>query len=181
MINTYFFELKKVLPILVIQKIHNEYSITILRKNLIFVLYYLKKQLNCQFSLLTSISGIDFLDTRYRFGVIYELLSLTYNLRLRVKIFLSEKSIIPSSVSVFLNANWWEREVWDMFGIFFIYHPDLRRILTDYGFEGHPLRKDFPIHGFVEVGYSEFKKQVHLEVLELSQNFRSFSFESPWK
>jgi NADH-quinone oxidoreductase subunit C len=130
--------------------------------------------------MLTCISGVDFLDKTYRFCVVYDLLSLTYNSRLRVKVFVNEITSVPSSVNVFINANWWEREIWDLYGIYFDKHPDLRRILTDYGFEGHPMRKDFPLSGYVEVRYSESKKRVVVEPLELTQEFRSFTFQTPW-
>jgi len=117
---------------------------------------------------------------KYRFAVIYDLLSLTFNNRIRVNIFITDLTIVTSSVNVFLNANWWEREIWDLFGIYFAKHPDLRRILTDYGFEGFPLRKDFPLSGYIEVRYDENKKRIITESIELTQEFRLFSFETPW-
>jgi NADH:ubiquinone oxidoreductase subunit C len=112
--------------------------------------------------------------------VVYDLLSLTYNSRLRLKVFTNELQSLPSSVKIFINANWWEREIWDLYGIYFDQHPDLRRILTDYGFEGHPLRKDFPLSGYIEVRYDDNKKRIVVEPLELTQEARSFTFESPW-
>jgi NADH:ubiquinone oxidoreductase subunit C len=112
--------------------------------------------------------------------VVYDLLSLTYNSRLRVKVFINEITAVPSACDIYINSNWWEREIWDMYGIYFENHPDLRRILTDYGFEGHPMRKDFPLYGYLEVRYDEGKKRVVLEPLELSQAFRQFNFETPW-
>jgi len=99
---------------------------------------------------------------------------------LRVKVFVNEITSVPSIVPIYINANWWEREIWDLYGIYFDKHPDLRRILTDYGFEGHPMRKDFPLPGFVELRYHESKKRIVAEVLELSQEFRFFTFETPW-
>ena len=110
----------------------------------------------------------------------YELLSIKFNSRLRVKTSINEVGSVESATKIFNSANWWEREVWDMFGIFFSNHPDLRRILTDYGFEGYPLRKDFPLSGYVEVRYDDTVKRVVCEPLELAQEFRSFNFESPW-
>ena len=107
-------------------------------------------------------------------------MSLTYNSRLRLKVFTNELQSLPSSVKIFINANWWEREIWDLYGIYFDQHPDLRRILTDYGFEGHPLRKDFPLSGYIEVRYDDNKKRIVVEPLELTQEARSFTFESPW-
>ena len=112
--------------------------------------------------------------------MVYDLLSLTYNSRLRLKVFTNELQSLPSSVKIFINANWWEREIWDLYGIYFDQHPDLRRILTDYGFEGHPLRKDFPLSGYIEVRYDDNKKRIVVEPLELTQEARSFTFESPW-
>jgi NADH dehydrogenase (ubiquinone) Fe-S protein 3 len=123
---------------------------------------------------------VDFLTKNYRFSVVYDLLSLTYNSRLRLKVFTNELQSLPSSVNIFINANWWEREIWDLYGIYFDQHPDLRRILTDYGFEGHPLRKDFPLSGYIEVRYDDNKKRIVVEPLELTQEARFFTFESPW-
>ena len=120
------------------------------------------------------------MNLNYRFCVVYDLLSLKYNFRVRIKLFLSEITPVFSCVSIFINANWWEREIWDMFGIYFEEHPDLRRILTDYGFEGYPLRKDFPLSGYLELFYNENKKQIVVESLELTQDFRFFNFEVPW-
>jgi NADH:ubiquinone oxidoreductase subunit C len=130
--------------------------------------------------LLSCISGVDLIDQKYRFCLSYELLSIVYNIRLRVKIFINEISTVPSLFKIFINSNWWEREVWDLFGIYFINHPDLRRILTDYGFEGHPLRKDFPLSGYIELRYNIITKRIVSESLELSQEFRLFTFEMPW-
>ena len=124
--------------------------------------------------------GVDLLGKRYRFSVVYDLLSLTFNSQLRIKVFLNETTPIYSLTSIYINANWWEREIWDMFGIFFNQHPDLRRILTDYGFEGNPMRKDFPLYGFIELRYDENKKRVVTEPTFLSQEFRSFNFQTPW-
>lgn len=160
--------------------INKENIIVINHKNLLFVLTCLKKHLNTQYSLLTSISGVDLLTKKYRFCVVYDLLSLTFNSRLRVKLFINEITHVNSILEVFINADWWEREVWDMYGIFFKKHSDLRRILTDYGFEGFPLRKDFPLSGYVEVRYDQSKKRIVVEPIELTQEFRLFSYETPW-
>jgi NADH dehydrogenase (ubiquinone) Fe-S protein 3 len=130
--------------------------------------------------MLSCISGVDLVSNANRFVVVYELLSLTYNSRIRIKVFVDEKEKLKSICALFINSNWWEREIWDMYGVYFDNHPDLRRILTDYGFEGHPLRKDFPISGYVEVKYDENKKRIVVEPLELSQELRLFSFSSPW-
>jgi NADH/F420H2 dehydrogenase subunit C len=140
----------------------------------------LKKHIGYNFNILSYIAGVDFFGCCYRFSVVYDVLSTTYNTRLRVKILVNEITSVPSVVDIFINANWWEREVWDMYGVYFENHPDLRRILTYYGFEGYPFRKDFPLTGFLEVRYDETKKRVVLEPLELSQEFRVFTFETPW-
>lgn len=173
-------ELQKIIPVLTLHNLNLEISCTIVQKNLLFTLFILKNHISYQYTLLSAISGVDYLTSLYRFGVIYELLSLTFNTRLRLKTFLSANTLISSSIEVYVNANWWEREVWDMYGIIFTKHPDLRRILTDYGFEGHPMRKDFPLQGYLELHYNENKKNLVIEVIELSQDFRSFMFETPW-
>ena len=171
---------KKILPLLVFSKMNFENIFVIKYDLLIFSLKCLKLHLNFQFKMLTSICGVDFMHLKYRFGVVYELLSLTFNTRIRIKVFINEITFLCSSVSVFENANWWEREIWDLYGIYFINHPDLRRILTDYGFEGYPMRKDFPLSGFFETRYDIMSKRIILEPIELSQEFRTFSFETPW-
>lgn len=134
-----------------------------------------------EFRLLIEVCGVDWPGREKRFDVVYHLLSLTKNLRLRVKVAVGEGEPIPSVVDVFPTANWFEREAFDMYGIVFAGHPDLRRILTDYGFEGHPLRKDFPLTGFVEVRYDDEKKAVAYKPVELVQEYRSFDYASPWE
>lgn len=173
-------DLKNILPFLAYQEINNESILIVSHDKLPFVIKTLKLHFGLQYNLLSSITGVDFLDKSYRFSVVYDLLSITFNSRLRIKTFINDITPVPSIVDIYINANWWEREVWDLFGIYFNKHPDLRRILTDYGFEGHPMRKDFPLSGFVEVRYDESKKRVLLEPLELSQEFRVFTFETPW-
>lgn len=150
-------------------------------KNLLNVLYFLKNHISCQFKQLMDITGIDYPERTHRFEVVYQLLSIHYNARIRIKTFVNEVSSVPSITPLFKCANWMEREVWDMYGIFFSDHPDLRRILTDYGFEGHPLRKDFPLSGYVEVRYDAELKRVVSEPLELTQEFRNFNYRSPWE
>ena len=130
---------------------------------------------------LMDICGADYPERPERFDVVYHLLSLRHNARVRVKIQTDEHSPVPTSVGVYSAAGWFEREVWDLFGIAFSGHPDLRRILTDYGFEGHPLRKDFPLTGYVEVRYDDEQKRVVYEPVKLPQDFRSFDFLSPWE
>jgi NADH/F420H2 dehydrogenase subunit C len=172
--------LKKLIPLENAKVLDNEIVITVHPNSLYGALNFLKNHSLCQYKCLTAISGTDYPERENRFEVAYELLSLHYNRRLRVKTFVNELTPLPSLTSIFPAANWWEREVWDLFGVFFQNHPDLRRILTDYGFQGHPLRKDFPLSGYVEVSYDEKLKRVISQPLELTQEFRSFDFRSPW-
>jgi NADH/F420H2 dehydrogenase subunit C len=171
---------KNIIPVLSASNGFSENSIVVLHNNLLFSLECLKHHTNFQYNLLSCISGVDFTYSKYRFGVIYDLLSLATNSRIRVKVFINEVTHVDSIVEIFQNANWWEREIWDFYGIYFNNHPDLRRILTDYGFEGYPMRKDFPSSGYTEVRYDQTRRRVILESIELSQEFRSFTFETPW-
>lgn len=175
-----FEDLNKIIPILTYQRINDENSVVISHDKLLLSLCCLKYHIGYQYHLLSCISGVDFLGKEYRFSVVYDLLSLTFNSRLRVKVFVNEITSVPSIIDVFINANWWEREIWDLYGIYFDNHTDLRRILTDYGFEGHPMRKDFPLSGYIELRYDESKKRIIGEPLELTQEFRYFTFETPW-
>ncbi len=161
--------------------INDELILIVSSEKIIEVLTFLRDDSSCQFKMLIDICGVDFPNREIRYEVIYNLLSLTHNQRIRLKVFTNSESPIPSVVSVYSAAAWYEREVWDMFGIIFSKHPDLRRILTDYGFEGHPLRKDFPLSGFVEVRYSENENKVVYEPVKLNQEFRNFDFMSPWE
>lgn len=170
----------KFLPINTIQNILNEKILIINKQFILPTFNFLKKHFNFQYKILTCISGVDLLHSIYRFVVVYDLLSLLYNDRLRIKTYVSEFENISSICSVFICANWWEREIWDMFGIFFFEHPDLRRILTDYSFEGFPLRKDFPVIGYVSIKYCLKRKRVVFEPVQLSQNYRYFIFENNW-
>ncbi|GAA5798788.1 hypothetical protein EDC94DRAFT_619227 [Helicostylum pulchrum] len=146
------------------------------------VMHFLRDHSNTQFKSLMDVTAVDFPSRENRFEVVYNLLSMKYNGRIRVKTYASETSPVPSVVPLYSAANWQERETYDMFGVFFTGHPDLRRILTDYGFEGHPLRKDFPLTGYVEVRYDEEKKRVVSEPVELAQAFRNFEGAlSPWE
>ncbi len=173
-----------ILPVLFIQNLNNELSYIINKKDLIFCLLCLKLHIKFQYKSLSCISGVDFLGSSvsyfYRFSIVYDLVSYKFNTRIKIKIFLNEVSYITSVVSVFLNANWWEREIWDMFGLWFNNHPDLRRILTDYGFDSFPLRKDFPLVGFFEIFYDFKKKRIISKPSEFSQEFRKFYFENVW-
>ena len=150
-------------------------------ESLIDVIQFLKSNDNCKFKQLIDIVGADYPDDEKRFHLIYLFLSHELNQRIKLLIKFSEDTTINSLTKVFPSANWMEREVFDMYGIKFKNHPDLRRILTDYGFKGHPLRKDFPLTGFNEVRYSEKEKKVIYEPVKLEQNYRNFDFESPWE
>jgi NADH/F420H2 dehydrogenase subunit C len=154
-----------------IQILHDEISIVVESKQT-HTLNLIKHFFNSDMKVLNCISGVDYPARKKRFEVVYELLSLRYNFRLRIKTILNEISLVTSASKVFWSAGWYEREVWDLFGTFFTEHPDLRRILTDYGFSGHPLRKDFPVTGFADVRYSETKKRVIHEPLSLAHELR---------
>ncbi len=158
-----------------------ELTITIRREDLLKVMKFLKDDANCQFLTLLDVCGVDYPDDEERFEIVYHMLSMTHNNRIRVKLRTDEDTPVDSLTSLFNAANWWEREVWDMFGVAFNDHPDLRRILSDYGFEGHPLRKDFPLTGYVEVRYDDEQKRIVYEPVKLTQEFRTFDFLSPWE
>jgi NADH-quinone oxidoreductase subunit C len=160
---------------------HGELICRIKREALLEVLRFLRDDPKCRFNVLCDICGVDYPDRLQRFDVVYNLLSLSQNQRVRLKLETDEEQPVASATGVYSSAGWWEREAWDLFGIFFSDHPDLRRILTDYGFDGHPLRKDFPLTGFVELRYDEDQKRVVYEPVRLKQEFRSFDFISPWE
>ncbi|WP_428247093.1 NADH-quinone oxidoreductase subunit C [Ferrovibrio sp.] len=145
------------------------------------LLTFLRDEGNCQFVQLIDVFGVDWPEREKRFDVVYHLLSLKLNQRIRVTVQTDEDTPVPSITGVFSAAGWFERETWDMYGVMFSGHPDLRRILSDYGFEGHPLRKDFPLTGYVEVRYDNQQKRVIYEPVQLSQEFRRFDFMSPWE
>jgi NADH-quinone oxidoreductase subunit C len=149
--------------------------------SIVKVMTFLRDDEKCLFKLLIDICGVDYPDRPARFEVVYNLLSLKHNVRLRVKVAAAEDQPVPSIAGVYSTAGWFEREAWDLYGIYFADHPDLRRILTDYGFEGHPLRKDFPLTGYVEVRYDIEQKRVVYEPVNLRQEFRTFDFVSPWE
>jgi len=168
-------------------KIHNssidneELLIKISEDDLIDVIQFLKSNQDCKFKQLIDIAGVDYPEKEKRFELIYFFLSHENNIRIKLSINFEINQTINSITKIFPSANWMEREVFDMYGIKFKNHPDLRRILTDYGFKGHPLRKDFPLTGFNEVRYSEKDKKVIYEPVKLEQNYRNFDFESPWE
>ena len=160
---------------------HNQIYLRIEEKNLSEVILFLKINAKTKFRQLIDITAVDFPEKEIRFKLVYLLLSHEFNQRLIIEMDIKEKEIVSSITSIFPSANWMEREVFDMYGIDFKDHPDLRRILTDYGFEGHPLRKDFPLTGHNEVRYSQENKKVIYEPVKLEQNYRNFDYESPWE
>jgi len=160
---------------------NNQLCIKVKKDILIYVLNTLKEDKDLDFKQLIDICAVDYPNKEDRFEIVYHLLSLGLNQRIRIKVLVKDGEILPSVVSCYSAANWFEREIWDLFGIVFSGHPDLRRILTDYGFEGYPLRKDFPLTGFVEVSYDDIEKRVINQSVDLTQDFRTFDFESPWE
>jgi NADH-quinone oxidoreductase subunit C len=160
---------------------HGELMATIKRDSIRRVLTFLRDDPRCLFAMLVDICGVDYPDRAERFDVVYNLLSLKHNLRIRLKVSTDEETPVPSVTSIYSAAGWFERETWDLYGVYFADHPDLRRILTDYGFEGHPMRKDFPLTGYIELRYDETQKRVVYEPVRLKQEFRSFDFLSPWE
>ena len=163
------------------QVVLQELVVSVHPNRIIHVLSTLRDDSACKFTQLIELTAADYPDRDPRFEVSYFLLSMVHNQRVRVKLLTDAEEPIPSVTGVFAAANWFEREVWDMYGILFADHPDLRRILTDYGFEGHPLRKDFPLTGYVEMRYDEDQKRVVYEPVKLAQDFRTFDFLSPWE
>jgi len=160
---------------------HNQLYFEIDKDDLLDVVLFIKTNNNTKFRQLIDITVVDYPEKPKRFKVVYLFLSHEFNQRLILNYFISENEIISSLTSIFPSANWMEREVFDMYGVNFKNHPDLRRILTDYGFEGHPLRKDFPLTGHTETRYSEDQKKVINEPVKLEQNYRNFDYESPWE
>src|SRR5690348_17642771 len=158
-----------------------ELMVTCAPGELIKVMRFLRNDSNCRFEMLIDVCGVDYPERDKRFDAVYNLLSLKHNYRIRVKVPVNEDESVPSVVELFPTAGWFEREAYDLYGIFFEGNPDLRRILTDYGFEGHPFRKDFPLTGYVELRYSEAEKRVVYEPVNLPQDFRAFDFLMPWE
>ncbi len=160
---------------------YGELTVSVEPGDLIEVATFLRDDPRCQFISIIDISGADYPSRARRFDVVYHLLSPKQNVRIRLKVQADEETLVPSITGVYPGADWYERETYDLYGVLFTGHPDLRRILTDYGFEGHPLRKDFPLTGFVEVRYDDEAKRVIYEPVELKQEFRNFDFLSPWE
>lgn len=173
--------ISKILPIIRLEFYINEISIIISTNIIREFLIIIKNHFNYQFNILIFISGIDYPENCYRFQIAYEFLSLKFNARMWIKVFTNELFPVPSINQIYKSACWWESEIWDMFGIYFIYHYNLTRLLTDYGFQGYPLRKNFPLNGFTEIKYDIIKKWIICEKIEFSQEFRIFQFVSPWK
>ncbi|HRY26324.1 MAG: NADH-quinone oxidoreductase subunit C [Geminicoccaceae bacterium] len=163
------------------QLAHGELSITVATTDLPRALLWLRDDPNMLFKELVDICGVDYPEREQRFDVVYHLLSMHHNQRIRVRVTTDEATPVPSTTGLFRSAGWFEREAWDMYGILFSDHPDLRRLLTDYGFEGHPLRKDFPLTGYVEMRYDDEQQRVVYEPVKLRQDFRNFDFLSPWE
>ena len=161
--------------------INGELTLDARREDITKVISFLRDDPICKFSSLIDLCGVDYPARANRFEVVYHMLSMAHNTRIRIKVSTNETVPVQSICSLFPNANWYEREAFDMYGILFAEHPDLRRLLTDYGFEGYPLRKDFPLSGFVEVRYDEERKSVVYEPVNLPQEYRSFDFMSPWE
>lgn len=160
---------------------YGELTVTVGVNDIVDVMSFLRRDVQCQFVSIIDVSGVDYPYREKRFDVVYHLLSPRQNNRIRVKVETDETTPVPSVTGIFPGADWFEREAYDMYGVLFSGHPDLRRLLTDYGFEGHPLRKDFPLTGFVEVRYDDEAKRVVYEPVELKQEFRNFDFMSPWE
>jgi len=160
---------------------YGELNVDVTPANITGFVEFLKSDQNCKFSSLVDITAVDYPQRAKRFDVVYHFLSMYRNLRIRLRVSIREEDMVPSIVDIHPSANWFEREVFDMFGILFTGHPDLRRILTDYGFRGYPLRKDFPTTGYTEVRYDEAQKRVVYEPVSLVQEYRQFDFMSPWE
>jgi len=173
--------LKKTCPLEKI-KVFNNHLIVVVKPEIIYdILLFFKYHVLYQYEVLTCISGVDYPMNKYRFKIVYELLSIRYNSRLRIHLFTHELFGVNSCEKIYSASGWYECEIWDMFGIFFKNHSNLKRLLTDYGFEGYPLRKDFPLSGFIEMRYNEIEKRVVNESIELCQEYRTFAFTSPWE
>jgi NADH-quinone oxidoreductase subunit C len=160
---------------------YHELNVTVRASDIVAVMRFLRDDPRCQFVCLIDVTAVDLPSREQRFDVVYHLLSPKHNLRIRVKAAIDEDTAVPSIIEVFPGADWFERETYDLYGVVFTGHPDMRRLLTDYGFEGHPLRKDFPLTGFVEVRYDDELKRVVYEPVRLTQEFRNFDFLSPWE
>ncbi len=176
-----YLELKRPDCVLSWDVTHDELNVNVTPANIIGFLEFLKSDQTCRFSSLMDITAVDYPERPKRFDVVYHLLSMYQNHRIRLRVAIRENDMVASATEVHTGANWFEREIFDMFGILFTGHPDLRRLLTDYGFRGHPLRKDFPTSGYTELRYDEVEKRVVYEPVSLVQEYRQFDFMSPWE
>jgi len=174
-------ELKRNDCVLGYEIVNGELSVDVALSSIVGLVEFLKNDATCKFSTLIDITAVDYPERDKRFDVVYHFLSMYQNHRIRLRVAVREEDMLPSITEVHPSANWYEREVFDMFGLLFTGHPDLRRILTDYGFRGHPLRKDFPTTGYTEVRYDEVEKRVVYEPVSLVQEYRQFDFMSPWE
>ncbi|PPB81820.1 NADH dehydrogenase subunit C [Albidovulum inexpectatum] len=174
-------ELKRPDDVIETRIAHDELTVTVATSRIVDFVEFLRNDATCRFTTLVDITAVDYPERVQRFDVVYHFLSMQQNARIRVRLHVREDEMVPSITSVHPSANWFEREVFDMFGIIFSDHPDLRRILTDYGFRGFPLRKDFPTTGYTEVRYDEALKRVVYEPVKLTQEYRQFDFMSPWE
>ena len=183
MLYNYIKSINLMVPKLIEKSVITKEDVTIYTtpSSIVPLLTFLKNHTNGQYDMLVDITAVDYPEREKRFEVVYLLMSVKYNSRMVIKLSVDEITPVPSVEGIFPNAGWYERETWDMFGIFFQENQDLRRILTDYGFEGYPLRKDFPLSGFVEVRYDDTQRRVVVEPLEMTQEFRLFDFSSPWE
>jgi NADH dehydrogenase (ubiquinone) Fe-S protein 3 len=172
--------LSRLLPLKSFSIYNNEISLYVKIDYLEYAMIFLKLNTFSQYKILSSITGVDYIYNKFRFEICYDLLSLTYNNRIKLKVYTDELTGVNSCEKIYSTANWYECEIWDLFGIFFKNHSNLKRILTDYGFLGNPLKKDFPLSGFIEVKYNENKKKIISEPLEFSQEYRTFNYLNPW-
>lgn len=176
----YSFYILKLLPIHYLTIIKKEIQLNISFSNIYLILFFLRYHSNCQYKILTDICAIDYPNKKNRFYILYNLLSYSFNHRIFVVTQFKDFQNISSIYKIYTNSNWLEREIWDMFGIFFTNHPDLRRILTDYGFEGYPLRKDFPLSGYFEIYYNEINQKIDYQPVSFVQEYRTFKYSNPW-
>jgi NADH-quinone oxidoreductase subunit C len=177
----HFQRISRYFPSILFYAVGGEYVIKVPASQLSKLLFFLKHHSLALYRQLIDVSAVDYPERKFRFEVFYNLLSLTYNQRLTITVSVPEAMPLDSVASIYPSAGWFERETWDMYGVFFRNHPDLRRILTDYGFKGHPLRKDFPLTGYVEVRYDDYLKRILYEEVSLAQEFRIFTLENPWQ
>jgi NADH:ubiquinone oxidoreductase subunit C len=180
-VNYIFLNLIKYIRMIIVNKDKNNFNIYLKdHRDIDVIILFFKRHTQMQFNVLSDIFGVDLLNKKKRFNIAYCLSTFKYNSRIRINLFLNENEKITTTTFIFNNSGWLEREIWDLLGIFFEGNPDLRRILTDYGFDGFPLRKDFPLNGFIELRYDDSLKRIVYEAIEITQEYRFYDFESPW-